>query len=114
MVEFSVVLVAKQKHDWDGKTINESNKRFMLRVQEACKDLKVNSSIETISQVKGKDDISDNGMNGDYLTPSQIQNHFTLSKNMPPYRKTDIFAFILFSCFYLCFNIIYFVVCLNY
>ena len=114
MVEFSVVLVAKQKYDWDCKAIDSNGKPWTIRVQESYDARKTNSNIETISQIEGKDNMSAIKTNDEHLTPSQILNHLTLSENMPPYRKTDIVAFILFSSFYLCFNIIYFVVCINY
>ena len=114
MVEFSVVLVAKQKYDWDGKKINNNEKAVMSNVQEAYKDKKVSSSIEPINHIEEKDNISYIGTSDEYLSPNQALNQLMLSKNMPPYRKTDIIAFILFCCFYLCFNIIYFVFCINY
>ena len=114
MVEFSVVLVAKQKYDWDYKTIDSNAKPLTIKVQECYDDRKTNSNIGAISQIEGKDNMSAIETYGEHLTPSQILNHLTLSENMPPYRKTDIVAFILFSSFYLCFNIIYFVVCINY
>ena len=98
MVEFSVVLIAKQKHDWDNKTTVKNDKPLMSKSNETWRDPKSNSSSITIYDVKDENCISDNGTNEEYLTPNHILNYLTLSTNMPPYRKTDIVAFISFSC----------------
>ena len=83
-------------------------------LNKAYNDQEMNSTVEVISHIKEKDYFSDIGMKDEYLNLSQILSYLTLPKSIPPYRKTDIIAFILFSAFYLCFNVIYFAVCINY
>ena len=109
MVEFSVVLIAKQKHDWDSKATDNKDRPKSLSRREAFKDVDVRSKINEINEANeanGDDSIDVN------LTPNQILDYLTISKNMPHYRKTDIIALILFNTFYIIFNIIYFVICI--
>ena len=114
MVEFSMVLVAKQKYDWNNKTINNLENPSTIKIQKAYNDQETNSTVEVISQIKEKGHFSNIGIKDEYLKLSQILKYLMLPKSIPPYRKTDIIAFILFSAFYLCFNVIYFAVCLNH
>ena len=113
MVEFTIVLMAKQKLDWDSKTIDDNEKKSTLKRKEAFLDLKRRSSMK-IDDIREGDDTANHGRTEDSLAPIQISDYLTLSKNMPPYRKTDIIAFFLFSGFYLLFNVIYFVICVHY
>ena len=113
MVEFTIVLMAKQKLDWDSKTIDDNEKKSTLKRKEAFLDLKRRSSMK-IDDIREGDDTANDGRTEDSLAPIQISDYLTLSKNMPPYRKTDIIAFFLFSGFYLLFNVIYFVICVHY
>ena len=112
MVEFTIVLIAKQKLDWDIKTSDENNKKLTLKPKEAFQDLKRRSSMK-IDDIKEGDETCNDGMTEDSLGPIQILDYLTPSKNIPSYRKTDIIAFFLFSGFYLLFNVIYFVVCVH-
>ena len=114
MVEFSMVLVAKQKYDWNSKKINNFEEQSTIKDQKAYNNQEMNSTVKVISQVEEKGHFPDIWMKDEYLNLSHILKYLTLPKSMPPYRKTDIIAFILFSAFYLCFNVIYFAVCLNY
>ena len=105
--------MAKQKLDWDSKTIDDNEKKSTLKPKKAFLDLKRRSSMK-IDDIREEDDTANDGMTEDSLAPIQILDYFTPSKNMPSYRKTDIIAFFLFIGFYLLFNVIYFVICVYY
>ena len=111
MVEFSMVLMAKQKFDWDSKGNEGNAKGSMLKAKEAFKQSKRSFSTDMKDERIEKSRISGDGMNGESLMLDQFLDYLTPSQNMPPYRKTDIIVFIVFSVFYFCFNLIYFVVC---
>ena len=55
MVEFTIVLIAKQKLDWDVKTSDENNKKLTLKPKEAFQDLKRRSSMK-IDDIKEGDE----------------------------------------------------------
>ena len=114
MVEFTIVLIAKQKLDWDGKTIEDNEKKSTLKPAEAFLNSKRRSSMKITNNSIEGDTTADDGMTEDSFAPNQILDYLTPSKNMPPYRKTDIIAFPLFIGFYLLFNVIYFVICVHF
>ena len=113
MIEFTIVLIAKQKLDWDGKNIKDNDKKSTLKPKEAFPDLKRRSSIKMIDDIRPVDNTTNDGMTEESLAPNQILDYLTSSTNMPSYRKTDIIAFFLFSGFYVLFNIIYFAICMS-
>ena len=113
MIEFTIVLIAKQKLDWGGKSTKENDKKLTLKPKEACPDLKRRSTIKMIDDIRPVDNTTNDGMTEESLAPNQILDYLTSSTNMPSYRKTDIIAFFLFSGFYVLFNIIYFAICMS-
>ena len=61
--------------------------------------------------VDTKDEI---GNKNDDIKSNSILDKCELTKDMPPYRKMDVFSFVLFSGLFVCFNFIYFITCLKY
>ena len=90
MVEFAAVLVAKQRVDWNENAKEKNNRIFVKKpethvVENQDNDLKTNNIFDKCK----------------------------LTKDIPPYRKMDVFSFVVFSGLYLCFNFVYFVTCLK-
>ena len=111
MLEFSAVLIAKQRCEWN-KTIENDHKLNKPKVEQAWKVPTDKWSTEYLeNEANGANDIKDK----DQVLGFRIfVNYLSFPKNIPPYRKADIVAFIVFTGFYLCFNLIYFYVCINY
>ena len=86
--------------------------------EESTQGKKVSEKINNVTEMDGnvaeKDNVDDTEMKEDFVMKNPILDHFTISKNMPRYRKIDIMAFILFSGFYICFNFVYFVICIHH
>ena len=113
LVEFSVVLIAKQRLDWKKKS-SDANKNYESKLKFAWQSNKHTNVPDCTRELQKANESSENEKENQFLELSQILNHITSSKNIPFYRKVDIVAFILFTGFYLCFNLIYFHVCINY
>ena len=114
MVEFSVVLLIKQKFDWDENAMKKDTKQFLSNGKRGEKDLRIGSKIQVIEDMEKEDKVDDTEMRGDFVMKNLILDNITILKNMPHYRKIDIMAFILFCGFYTCFNFIYFVICIHH
>ena len=114
LVEFSVVLIVKQRLDWNSKPCDANDKNCESKSKLAWKSYEHTTIPDSTRELQKANENSKNEMKNQFLELSQILNHITFSKNIPSYRKVDIVAFIGFSVFYLCFNLIYFCVCINY
>ena len=114
LVEFSVVLIAKQRLDWNTKPCDANDKNYESKSKIAWKSNNHTTVPDCTRELQKANESSENEKENQFLELSQILNHITSSKNIPFYRKVDIVAFILFTGFYLCFNLIYFHVCINY
>ena len=97
MLEFSMVLMIKQKLDKSKKSMDENGKLFAAKEERFVENIKKASVPEMVDQ---------------HVTPNLKTHILMFSKDMPSYRKIDIVAFFLFSGFFLCFNIVYFIVCI--
>ena len=97
MLEFVMVLIIKQKLDQSKKSIEDNDKRFSENEERFGEYIKKASVPEIVDQ---------------HVTPNLKTHILTFSKDMPSYRKIDIIAFLLLSGFFLCFNFVYFIVCI--
>ena len=113
MVEFSAVLMAKQRDEWMKKTAEKDYKEYMSKDKRTWTNPNDKSATEYFRKIKEADDNTDVQILDQFSKMGQILNYFTLDKNMPPYRKVDIIAFFVFTGFYFCFNLIYFYLCIN-
>ena len=104
MVEFAVVLMAKQRMDWNEKSEGKNNKVFSVRSRNSGIDLKIDAS---------KTDVTSEKQNTVQIT-DHILDNCKLTKDMPPYRKMDVLSFVLFTGLYFCFNFVYFIICTKY
>ena len=112
MLEFSAVLIAKQRCEWNKKKIENDHKLNKPKVKQAWK-VPIDKSATKYLKNEANDDNDVEGKD-QILALSQFVNYLSFPKNIPPYRKADIVAFIVFTGFYLGFNLIYFYVCINY
>ena len=97
MLEFVMVLIIKQKLDQSKKSIEENDKRFSENEERFGENIKKTSVPKMVDQ---------------HVTTNLKTHILTFSKDMPSYRKIDIVAFFLFNGFFLCFNFVYFIVCI--
>ena len=114
LVEFSVVLIAKQRLDWKKKSSDANDKNYESKLKLAWQSNKHTNVPDCTRELQNANENSENEMKNQFLELSQMLNGIASSENIPSYRKVDIIAFILFTGFYLCFNLIYFHVCINY
>ena len=91
MTEFAVVLLTKQKMDWDETDVAIDSEASMSSFKKTGTHCKVNPKIQNLKKYQLKS-----------------------STKMPLYRKTDVFAFVLFNSFYVIFIFIYFFICLTH
>ena len=114
MVEFSAVLIIKQKLDWDKKAMDRKEQNTMIRSST------VQENMHSVSKIMKNEDLEEKRKTADieiidqHIPSNPILRHLTFSTDIPSYRKIDIVSFILFSCFYFCFNFIYFIYCIHY
>ena len=90
MTEFAIVLLAKQKMDWNETDVATDSKASMTSFKQTGTHLNVNHRYKNTTAYRQKS-----------------------STKMPLYRKTDVIAFVLFNSFYALFIFIYFIICLN-
>ena len=114
MVEFSAVLMAKQRDEWKKKATEKDNKEHTSKNKQAWTNSNDKSATEYFRKIKDPDDVTGVQILDQFSIIDQILNNFAFDKNMPPYRKVDIIAFFFFTGFYLCFNLIYFYLCTNF
>ena len=114
MVEFSVVLIVKQKLDWNKTAVDRKEEKIMIRTLKTQENNNSVAKVKKNVDMEEKRSITDIEIIDQYMTSSPILRHLTFSKDMPSYRKIDIISFVLFSCFYFCFNFIYFIYCIHY
>ena len=105
IVEFAIVLMAKQKDD---------NTMSMSNVKQPGHNSKLRPKAKIIKVSEQTGISSDNQWKNGYITATRIVDQQTFCKNMPAYRKTDIIAFVLFNVVYVCFISVYFIVCFFY
>ena len=114
MVEFSAVLIIKQKLDWDKKAMDRKEQKTMIRSSSVQENTHSVSKIMTNEDLEEKRKTADIEIIDQHIPSNPILRHLTFSKDIPSYRKIDIISFVLFSCFYFCFNFIYFIYCIHY
>ena len=90
--------------DWN-KIAKDDKKEVIMILPKKCR---INSESD---ETNTKDETGNK--NGDIKSNSILDN-CKLTKDMPPYRKMDVFSFVFFSGLFVCFNFIYFVTCLKY
>ena len=105
IVEFAIVLMAKQKVDNTMSMTNVKQPGHISKLRPRSKIIEVSEQTEISSANQRKDG---------YITAPQIVDQPNFSKNMPAYRKADIIAFVLFNFVYICFISVYFIVCFSY
>ena len=104
MVEFAVVLMAKQRADWNEKARANNNKIFVKNQKKSDMNSQMDESSDDTGPAN-RDNIPKN---------DHILDNFKLTKEMPPYRKMDVASFVVFTGLYFCFNYVYFVICVKY
>ena len=104
MVEFAGVLIVKQRMDWNEKTMEKKTKVLNVKAKKIGKESELNLKMNKAA-IKSK---------FDFLKPSRFIDNCKLIKDIPSYRKVDVLSFVLFSGFYICFNFIYFHICVKY
>ena len=57
MVEFSVVLLIKQKFDWDEKAMKKDTKQFLSNGKRGEKNLRIGSKIQVIEDMEKEDNV---------------------------------------------------------
>ena len=104
MVEFAGVLIVKQRMDWNEKTMEKTIKVLNGKAKKSGNESKLNLKMNSA------------GMENKFrfLKPSHFIDSCKLTKDIPSYRKVDVLSFVLFSGFYICFNFIYFHICVQY
>ena len=105
IVEFAIVLMAKQKVDNTMSMTNFKQPGHISKLRPKSKIIEVSEQTEISFANQRKDG---------YITAPQIVDQPNFCKNMPAYRKTDIIAFVLFNVVYVCFISVYFIVCFSY
>ena len=110
MVEFSIVLMIKQKSDKIKKSIDENDKLFTEKIERFGENIKKVSKSKTYGNSTKQRTVPE--MVDQHVTPNRITHILIFIKDMPSYRKIDVMAFFLFSSFFLCFNFVYFIVCI--
>ena len=114
LVEFSVVLIVKQRLDWNSKSCDANDKNCESKSKLAWKSNEHTTAPDSTRELQKANENSENEMKNNFLELSKVLSHITSSKNIPSYRKVDIVALIGFTGFYLCFNLIYFYICMTY
>ena len=114
LVEFSFVLITKQRLEWNKKPCDANDKHCETKSKQIWSSDKQTTVTDCTRELQKENDNSENEMKNQFLELSQMLNGIASSENIPSYRKVDIIAFILFTGVYLCFNLIYFHVCINY
>ena len=114
MVEFSAVLIAKQRFEWNQKSIKTDDNQCKSRIEFAPKFCEYKAAANCSKELQRLDSKAENEVKSQFLGLNRILSPITIWKNIPPYRKADIIAFMSFAGFYLCFNMVYFYVCINY
>ena len=104
MVEFAGVLIVKQRMDWNEKTMENKTKVLNVKAKKPGNESELNLKINKVG-IKNK---------FGFLKPSHFIDNCKLIKDIPSYRKVDVLSFVLFSVFYICFNFIYFHICIKY
>ena len=105
IVEFTMVLMAKQKVDNTMSMSNVKQPGYNSKLRPKAKIIKVSEQTGISSDNQWKDG---------FITATQIFDQQNFCKSMPAYRKTDIIAFVLFNVVYICFIFVYFMVCFSY
>ena len=105
IVEFAIVLMAKQKVD---------NTMSMSNIKKPGHNSKLIPKAKIIKVSEQTGISSDNQWKDGYIRATKIVDQQNFFKNMPAYRKTDIIAFVLFNVAYVCFISVYFIVCFSY
>ena len=113
LVEFSFVLITKQRLEWNKKPCDANDKYCETKSKQIWSSNKQTPVTDCTRELQKANDNSENEMKNQFLGLSKVLNHITFSRNIPSYRKVDIVAFFGFTGFYLCFNLIYFYVCLS-
>ena len=114
LVEFSVILIAKQRSDWNKQPCDANDNNCESKSKLAWISNNHTTVPDCTRELQKTNENAEKEMKNQFLELNPILNHITSSKNIPSYRKVDIIAFILFTGFYLCFNLIYFYVCINH
>ena len=114
MVEFSIVLILKQKTDLNDKAESKDDNQFTMKDNKSATNILITSAFQEKLQSGGIVSTTDTGLQQQHQTSMNARfGLLKFSEDIPSYRKIDIISFILFSVFYFCFNVIYFVVCIH-
>ena len=87
LVEFSVVLIAKQRLDWNKKPCDANdNKNYESKSKIAWKSNYHTTVPDCTRELQKANERSENEKENQFLELCQILNHITSSKNIPFFR----------------------------
>ena len=110
MVEFAIVLVGKQKGDWDNKALKLKGKNTKVRLTHSGKQCRSLTSIGKVDPVEDENNVSKTTKEEEITNTVLAIERLAFLKEMPRTTKVDFIAFAIFNISYVMFNIIYFVV----
>ena len=84
MVEFSAVLMAKQRDEWKKMATEKDNKDHTSKDKQAWTNPNDKSATEYFRKNKEADDNTDVQILNQFSIIGQILNYFTFDKSMPP------------------------------
>jgi hypothetical protein len=108
MVEFAVVLVGKQKGDWNHKASKMKEKHPIFRSKHSEKQSQCLTSIGKVEPTEGAKSVSKTTKKQEITNAALAVDRFTFLKEMPRTTKVDFTAFAIFNISYAMFVIIYF------
>ena len=109
MVEFAIVLIGKQKGDWDNKVSKLKAMAPMFTSAHSEKQSRCLASMGKIATTEDANNVSKTTIEREIPNTPLVVGRFAFLKELPRTTKIDFTAFAIFTISYSLFNIIYFV-----
>ena len=109
MVEFAIVLIGKQKGEWDNKASKMKDMEPKFRSAHSGKQRRCLTSIGKVETIEDANTVSKTTIEPELRNTPLVVERFAFLKEMPRTTKIDFTAFAIFTISYAIFNFIYFV-----
>ena len=108
MVEFTIILLGKQKCDWDNKAAKKNEVDRGFRTTNSEKQYRCLTGIEKVEPIEDANNVSKTKEEEERLKTVLVLDRFAFLKEMPFTTKLDFTAFGIFNISYAMFIIIHF------